>query len=97
MFALQYFTVFRAKIELNSSDLDQVCLKLGSGANPVIPKLLIIYLYYNIKEKDKRTIWKRLVKEMLTITEQAAEKVKEVIAQQHMGMAFLRLYVAGFG
>lgn len=34
---------------------------------------------------------------MIHITEIAAQKVKEVLANQNKGSAFLRLYVAGFG
>jgi len=34
---------------------------------------------------------------MVSITEVAANKVKEVMANQNRENAFLRLYVAGFG
>lgn len=34
---------------------------------------------------------------MITITEIAAEKVKEVMASQNQENSLLRLYIAGFG
>lgn len=34
---------------------------------------------------------------MVSITEKAASKVKEVLAQQNLETGYLRLYVAGFG
>ena len=34
---------------------------------------------------------------MVSITEIAASKVKEVLVQQNMVSGYLRLYVAGFG
>lgn len=34
---------------------------------------------------------------MVSITEMAAGKVKEVLAQQNMASGYLRLYVEGFG
>lgn len=40
---------------------------------------------------------KGVAKRMVQITELAAQKVKEVLVNQHKENAFLRLYVAGFG